>query len=154
MKWFLKCIGRDYVTFSGRARRAEYWYFTLFAVILLMIAATLDAICFGEINKWFYGMTGLFLLLPSIAVLIRRLHDIGRSGVIVVWYYVATIVWSFVSVAVLIASIGGPTTGFLVLLMGGILVFLVWSVVFLVWCCTPGTPGPNEYGPDPKAVEE
>ena len=46
------------------------------------------------------------------------------------------------------------STGFLVVLIGGSLVFLVWSVIFLVWFCTAGTPGENPYGPDPKQTED
>ncbi len=46
------------------------------------------------------------------------------------------------------------TTGFLVVFIGGSLVFVVWAIFFLVWFCTAGTPGENPYGPDPKQAED
>jgi uncharacterized membrane protein YhaH (DUF805 family) len=72
-----------YATFSGRARRAEYWWFTLFLFIANAILGLLDGMSFG----WGHGMgqplSALFSLatfLPSLAVSVRRLHDTGRSG--------------------------------------------------------------------------
>lgn len=73
MKWFIKCI-RNYVNFSGRARRSEYWYFVLFSILLMLVAFILDWICFGR-SSLFYGLAGLFLFLPNLAVMSRRLHD-------------------------------------------------------------------------------
>ncbi len=64
-----------YATFSGRARRSEYWWFTLFAVLVALAAIVLDAVL--GTDPLLYALA---LLLPSIAVNTRRLHDIGRSG--------------------------------------------------------------------------
>lgn len=61
-----------YATFSGRARRAEYWWFTLFNVIVNLVVGLA-----GEIAIGFWMLA---TLLPSISVMVRRLHDIGRSG--------------------------------------------------------------------------
>jgi uncharacterized membrane protein YhaH (DUF805 family) len=76
---------RKYVDFTGRARRSEYWFFFLFTAIAGLVGAILDAI-FG-IRSDVYSGTGpieglihLALLLPSLAVGARRLHDTGRSG--------------------------------------------------------------------------
>lgn len=66
-----------YVTFSGRARRSEFWWFTLFTVILYIIAGIIDR-AIG--NSVLTIIVGLGLLLPSLAVTARRLHDTGRSG--------------------------------------------------------------------------
>jgi uncharacterized membrane protein YhaH (DUF805 family) len=67
----------QYVGFSGRARRSEYWWFALFNVILSFVASLLDA----AIGASIFGLiVGLGLLLPSRAVGVRRLHDINRSG--------------------------------------------------------------------------
>lgn len=66
-----------YVTFSGRARRSEFWWFTLFAVILSIVAAIIDT-AIG--NSVLTIIVSLGLLLPSLAVTARRLHDTGRSG--------------------------------------------------------------------------
>jgi uncharacterized membrane protein YhaH (DUF805 family) len=66
-----------YVTFSGRAARSEYWYWTLFAIIADIVAAIINVF----VALGFVGLVvSLALLLPSIAVAIRRLHDLDRTG--------------------------------------------------------------------------
>ncbi|TXD98328.1 DUF805 domain-containing protein [Psychrobacter frigidicola] len=85
--WFKKGL-RNYATFSGRARRKEYWYFVLVQSILMIIAMILDSIVFGSEMGLFYAVVGLGLFLPSIAVAIRRLHDTSRSG----WWFLISIV--------------------------------------------------------------
>jgi len=67
-----------YVTFSGRSSRAAYWWWWLFGLIALVAAYIVDAIV-GTFPL-FYVVVGLALLLPNLAVLVRRLHDTGRSG--------------------------------------------------------------------------
>jgi len=69
-----------YVTFSGRARRPEYWYWVLFGVLVAIVAGILDAVIFGANSGVFSGLSSLALLLPNLAVTVRRLHDIDRSG--------------------------------------------------------------------------
>lgn len=156
MKWFLKCI-RNYVNFSGRARRSEYWYFTLFAILLMIVAMALDMVCFGQPYRLFYLLVAVFLFLPQLAVSVRRLHDIGRSGKIFIWYYVLSLVWTISLVLAGLSTMAGGETAsvwFLVLLFGGCLVFLAWSILLLVWLCTAGTPGDNRYGADPRRGDE
>lgn len=161
MKWFVKCI-RNYVNFRGRARRAEYWYFTLFGFLSMIVAMILDTLLFGR-PLVFYSCTALFLLLPSIAVSVRRLHDTGRSGKMLLWYYIAYFAWIFLSVVtgasfILSAMQGAlaasPSVAFLIVFFGGILALVVWAIFFLVWFCTPGEKGGNKYGPDPLIPEE
>ena len=67
-----------YATFSGRSSRSAYWWFYLFGV-LVTIAALLIDLALGT-NGIIYGVSGLALLLPSLAVFFRRLHDAGHSG--------------------------------------------------------------------------
>lgn len=75
---------RNYVNFSGRASRSEYWYWTLFAVIVAIVAGILDGAMFPYQETGPFGaITALILLLPGIAVGIRRLHDIDRTG----WWF-------------------------------------------------------------------
>lgn len=75
-----------YATFGGRAARSEYWYWTLFTVLGSMITLVLDIVIFGLPSPGMQGVTpvnivfSLATLLPGIAVLIRRLHDVDRSG--------------------------------------------------------------------------
>jgi len=79
------CLQRKYVDFTGRARRSEYWFFFLFTVLAGIVGGILDGIF--RLRGGPYGSTGpiqgliqLALLLPSLAVGARRLHDTGRSG--------------------------------------------------------------------------
>ena len=78
---------RNYVNFSGRAVRSEYWYWVLFVVILAVLLGVADQSLYpGEQMgplSWVNGVVMLALILPSLAVYVRRLHDIDRSG----WWY-------------------------------------------------------------------
>ncbi|WP_137181828.1 DUF805 domain-containing protein [Roseomonas sp. AR75] len=72
------CLNK-YGTFTGRARRSEFWFFWLFNVLVQSASSILDAIVFSEIQP-ITALTSLALLLPGLAVAVRRLHDNGRSG--------------------------------------------------------------------------
>ena len=74
----IRSVLSQYVGFTGRARRSEYWYWALAAVIVYVVAAVLDRI--AGTTSVFTGLAWLALLLPSLAVGVRRLHDTGRSG--------------------------------------------------------------------------
>ena len=83
MSWFMTAL-KNYAVFSGRSRRSEYWYFGLFYLIFYAGFAVLDGIT-GTFDVrsgmgLFTGILTLGLLLPSLAVSVRRLHDTGRSG--------------------------------------------------------------------------
>jgi uncharacterized membrane protein YhaH (DUF805 family) len=124
MEWY-RMVWQKYAQFDGRSRRKEYWMFTLinFLVYVALIACILVAyfaaqstaagIAFGVICCLY----GLAAIIPGLAVTVRRLHDIGRTG----WWLLICLV------------------------PGGGLVIFVFSVL-------EGTPGPNGYGPDPKAA--
>ncbi len=71
---------RKYVAFSGRARRPEYWYWFLFSVLVSIVTTILDLVVFGTDTGAFSVLASLGLLLPGLAVTVRRLHDIDRSG--------------------------------------------------------------------------
>jgi len=90
------CLSK-YVTWQGRATRSEYWYFMLFAILCYAVAAVVDNVLgttfkipnpsTGMVQSLGYGyayaLVALGLLLPSLSVLVRRLHDTDRSG----WWY-------------------------------------------------------------------
>jgi uncharacterized membrane protein YhaH (DUF805 family) len=83
MSWYLKVL-RNYAVFHGRARRQEYWYFVLINVIISVALAIVDGVT-GTYNSdvglgLLSGIYTLAVLIPGIAVSVRRLHDIGRSG--------------------------------------------------------------------------
>jgi uncharacterized membrane protein YhaH (DUF805 family) len=71
------CLSK-YVSFEGRAVRSEYWYFALFIFIVEIVAYAIDAGVFGR--PILYSIAALALMLPSLAVGARRLHDTDRSG--------------------------------------------------------------------------
>ncbi len=121
---------RQYVGFSGRARRSEFWWWVLFTFLVAIVANLLDAILGTRIVLGEDGvvalvnvsvvsnLTSLALFLPSLAMAIRRLHDSGRTG----WW-------------VLIALV--PLVGFIVL---------------LVFYLSDSQAGPNVHGPNPKEL--
>ena len=83
MNYYFKVL-QNYVTFTGRARRKEYWMFVLFNVIIAIILGIIDRVI-GSYNYetrqgLFSNLYSLAILLPSIAVGIRRMHDVGKSG--------------------------------------------------------------------------
>ncbi|MEM1105776.1 MAG: DUF805 domain-containing protein [Pseudomonadota bacterium] len=117
---------KNYATFNGRSRRAEYWWPSLMFLLayLAFFIATAGLSGAGDAGALIAGLVGVAFLvfgvaiiIPSIAVSIRRLHDRDMSG----WWYL------------------------LILVPFGSLVLLIFFVM-------PGTKGPNKYGPDPKGV--
>lgn len=82
MQWYLKAL-REYATFDGRARRTEFWMFVLaYALIYigLVLVDTVIAVAVGTPIFVLSGLFGLAMLIPGIAVTVRRLHDTSRSG--------------------------------------------------------------------------
>ena len=78
------CLQRKYATFNGRARRSEYWFFVLFTALVGIVAGILDSILGWRNGSYgtgpIQGILQLALLVPTLAVGARRLHDTGRSG--------------------------------------------------------------------------
>lgn len=86
MDWYIKCL-KQYADFKGRARRKEYWMFVLINFIIALVLNIIDSFT-GTINATtsvglLGGIYSLVVLIPSLAVCVRRLHDIGKSG----WYF-------------------------------------------------------------------
>ena len=83
MDWYLQAL-KKYTVFTGRARRKEYWFFVLFNIIISVALAIVDYVTGTYNSTMGMGLLGglytLAVLLPAIAVSIRRLHDTGRSG--------------------------------------------------------------------------
>jgi len=82
MNWYLKVVRDNYANFSGRARRQEYWMFFLINVLITIGLSVVDGILgFGVGTFGLLSMLyGLAVLIPGLAVGVRRLHDTGRSG--------------------------------------------------------------------------
>ena len=131
MNYYLSVL-KNYATFTGRARRSEYWYFVLFNMIFSIVALIIDyflgttinieqsngysslSIHIGYINLLY----GLAMFLPGLAVLVRRLHDVGKSG----WFIFICLI---------------PLVG------------AIWLLVLL---CTDSKSGSNQFGPNPKGI--
>lgn len=89
MEWYLKVL-REYANFEGRSRRKEYWMFILYNILISFLATVLDAIIGSKMGGFgfFAGLYALAILIPTIAVSVRRLHDIGKSG----WMMIAVLI--------------------------------------------------------------
>ena len=82
VNWYIQVL-KNYAVFSGRARRREYWMFFLFNLIIAIILGIIEGVIFfdPESSRSILGtLYGLAILIPSLAVGVRRLHDTGRSG--------------------------------------------------------------------------
>lgn len=121
MNWYLDVL-KKYATFSGRARRKEYWMFSLFHFIFAFVCGFLDGLLgFISYETGLGILSSLYILatfLPSLAVLVRRLHDTDRSG----WW----------------------------VLMG--IIPLIGPIVLLVFACLDSKVGENRFGPNPKEL--
>lgn len=77
MQWYLHVL-KNYATFSGRARRQEYWMYALITTLISIVLTIIDTALIG--STLLAGIYALGTFLPSLAVGVRRLHDTGRSG--------------------------------------------------------------------------
>ncbi len=128
LDWWKKVVFENYANFSGRARRSEYWYFTLFNIIIFVPLVILFVVfadsggnseAISLIFMIFFIIAALALFIPSIAVAVRRLHDTGKSG----WWYL-------IGVIPIVSYVG--------------------SIVLLVFYCMDSEPGSNKWGLNPK----
>lgn len=123
---------RKFFKFSGRASRAEFWFYLLYFFIALFVIAAvgtfLSALIGGESGVTLFYVLLLLLMLanffPSLGLAVRRLHDLNHSGLWMIPVYISGVI---------------PIVDFIV------------SIVFLVFMCLKGTSGPNRFGEDPLA---
>ncbi len=125
--WWKKVVLKNYANFTGRARRAEYWYFVLGNFILIIpfyvvgiVGSFNDSGLVSTLGLGVYGLFILATIVPTLAVSVRRLHDLNKTG----WLY----------------------------LIG--LIPLIGSIILLVWFFTDGDRFTNNYGTDPKNPDE
>lgn len=107
MNWYLKVINQ-YFDFSGRARRKEYWLFSLFSIIISWTLTIIDMVFETYVFSIISTIYSLLIFIPSLAVLLRRLHDSGNSG----WYLFLLLIpilgWIWLLVLLCIESEPGP----------------------------------------------
>ena len=91
MNWYLQAF-KKYTVFAGRSRRKEYWFFVLFNILVSLALAIVDYFTGTYNARYGMGLLGglytLAVLIPAIAVTVRRLHDTGRSG----WWFLIVLV--------------------------------------------------------------
>jgi uncharacterized membrane protein YhaH (DUF805 family) len=90
MKWYFTVL-KKYAVFAGRARRKEYWMFQLFSCLIIAVLLAIDALTGMKKGGGLGLLSSLYVLavlLPSLAVLVRRLHDTDRSGW---WFFIGLI---------------------------------------------------------------
>lgn len=147
---------QKYADFTGRAPRAEFWWYILAVIVLSFIAKIIDNILGINVMGPYgplYLIVALGLLVPNIAVAVRRLHDTNRTG----WWILLPVVPYCIAFALggaammggmATGSTGGMAAG---LGVAGIFLFIgvICAIVVLVFYCLPGTVGDNGYGPDP-----
>lgn len=135
----------NYFEFKGRSRRSEYWWVVLFQILLNVLFLCLMPMSLAEltgggmdgallkagigiiISLTLYGLYYFAVLIPTLALSVRRLHDVGLSG----WWYVAIMVCSFIP-----------------------LVNIVAAIAWIVIACRDSVPETNKWGASPKYVEE
>lgn len=166
---FRRNLTEHYFDVKGRVRRQEFWYFVLAAVVVSIAASIIDVILSTGLLR---PLVGLALLLPMTGLGIRRLQDIGRNGTLV-WVSAAlyaammvlTVIMAFTYSAAVFGPYGYHPNASAGIVMSGIVMFsglmtlvglatLVVAVVLVYFWVQPGTVGPNQYGPDPKAPAE
>ena len=164
MTWMILPL-RRYAQFGGRSRRKEFWAFVLFLLLGTILFTILDNVLglggrteFGPPAGTTVGigarasggvLTGIFglaMLVPNVAVQVRRLHDTDRSG----WWVLVPIAGYFIAILMFVAGVAS-TTGVLAIL-GGLVAFIAFcsAVALFVFFCLDGTRGPNRFGADSK----
>jgi len=125
-KYYLDILTNKYADFNGRARRKEYWMWTLYYTVILLFAMVLDnalGLNFELLGQnlgygWLYVTIGITHLIPGLGIVVRRLHDVGKSG----WFYLIILI---------------PLIGF------------IWILVLF---CTEGVKEDNKWGSNPKLI--
>ena len=143
---------KKYADFTGRAPRAEFWWFYLGTLVAYLVAMIVDSLVGIEL----LGPYGLFtlliavaLILPGLAATVRRLHDTNRSGW---WVLIAVVPYFIMGVMMGRSMASGDTAGMASAGLVG-LIALAGGLAMIVFMVVPGNKGDNRFGPDPYAGE-
>ncbi|RVV96629.1 DUF805 domain-containing protein [Mesobaculum littorinae] len=165
------CLSQ-YFTFSGRASRAEYWYFVLFLFLGLLAAGFLDELLFDAVeieasggaidaqsNGPIAATFSLVTLIPGLAAGWRRMHDTGKSGLFVLYPLIVMIgIFGFMHLA---AGLGSFTQGDLaatftggvgIVLFIAFIVLIISPLLVIWWLTRPSSPHSNAWGPPPPGA--
>ena len=126
-KYYFNVLTNKYADFSGRARRKEYWMWTLYVTLIFILAMIMDNVLglnFELLDQdlgygWLYMLAGIINFIPGLSIVVRRLHDVGKSG----WFYLIILI---------------PIIGF------------IWMLILL---CSDGVKEENKWGTNPKLID-
>lgn len=155
---------RHYADFRGRAQRAQFWWWYLFLIVMQVVLNAVDGALGLQVGETdlkvgdtaipvvsdgvgvLSTVFGLAVVLPTLAVAVRRLHDTDRSG----WWIVAPLA-AYVLTGVLVAVLAAfDAPGFAFAIVGvGFVAGAILALVVLVFFIQKGTAGTNTHGPDP-----
>ena len=140
--------GQLFFNFNGRVNRAKFWIAALIFAAINVVMAVLDyvtdqSVVFQSLN----GMLSIVILISSIAVGVKRLHDRNKSGWYLLLFYLVPSV--LVVIGVLIGAFVEDST--IIATVLGLLAFAIGVWAFIEMGCLRGTIGVNQYGPDPVA---
>ena len=129
----IRTFFQRYTDFQGRSRRSEYWWvvlaFLLFIIVAALLVGMVGGLAGGNLNPIGYLLAGIFslaylaIIIPAIALMVRRFHDLNQTGWLVLVFILLGII---------------PLVGMLA------------SLAQIIWFAMPGTVGPNKCGADPK----
>jgi uncharacterized membrane protein YhaH (DUF805 family) len=149
---------QKYADFTGRAPRAEFWWYCLFVIIAAIVTMIIDSTLGLPKMLGMYGPLTLILMLgtfvPTLAVQMRRLHDRNQPG-----WWLAALYAPYALMLIMTPGLvrgtqaGAPNLGSMAI--GGLLALVVLgiAITLLVFYCLPGTAGDNKYGPNPYGGE-
>lgn len=160
----IKTCLRKYVTFSGRASRSEYWWFFLFCFGAGIAAQMTEGIINAATGtpdgpRLISSAFNIATFLPSLAVGWRRMHDTGRSGLFLLYPFIALIgIMTFAGFVGVVGFDGGAPnfesfdgiTG--MILFVAVIILVISPFIVIWWLTRPSQPHPNEYGPVPTEV--
>ena len=130
------CLKDKYANFKGRASRSEFWFFYLFLIIAYAILISLAAISL-TLFVWVFGIFALGMTIPSLAVTVRRLHDVNKSG----WFVLLPL--PFELVAGILERSSEDVAGFSLVFT---LIALGLYIYLFVLYCTGGERKNNRFG--------
>lgn len=160
----IKSVFTKYATFSGRARRSEFWYFMLFNFLVSLV---LSLIPFLSILS---SLWALAVLIPTLAVTVRRFHDIGKSGwkylyflipgliyVGYLMYFIFTVAFPYIKdgsldTELMTELLSSNVSSLVIIGVLGLIAIITW-IIWIVWMARDSEPGENKWGPNPKGIQ-
>jgi len=148
-KNFVDTVTKHYMDFDGRVRRTQFWHYILVYFVVGLGVSIVGGIL---VMPGLRSLYGLALLVPTLGITARRLHDIDKPTswvlILAIPFALEILLGVLALVSVFLFPIFFLVAGLATLIS---LLMLVALVVLIYFCAQPGTVGPNQYGPDPKS---